>query len=133
MKLTDPIADLFTRLRNSLQARHDEVVIPYSKMKMSILKILVDEGFLSQSDMIEEENNKRSIKVRLKYNADGKPTMQKIERVSRPGKRIYVKKSEVPKVHSGFGICILSTHKGILDGRSARLSNVGGELMGIIY
>lgn len=133
MAVTDSIADMFTRIRNSLQARHDEVVIPFSKAKVAIAEILKSEGFVGAFEIINEDTKKRNIRIELKYNDDGKPTLSYIQRVSRPGKRLYAPKKRIPKVLNGFGVSIISTNKGIMTGRDARVQNVGGELIGEVY
>lgn len=133
MAITDPIADMFTRLRNALLAGHDEVIVPFSNLKLSISKILKDEGFIKYYEMISEDLNKKNIKIGLKYRTNGKPAISGINRISRPGKRYYVSKRDIPKVLNGFGISILSTSKGLMTGRNARLKNTGGELLGEVY
>lgn len=132
MSVTDPIADMFTRIRNAHLIKQDDVVFPFSKMKLSIIKILKEEGFIKYYEVLSEDLNKKQIKVGLKYTPDGRSLISKIERVSKPGKRVFVEKHKVPKVMNGFGICVLSTSKGVVTGRNARLTNVGGELLGII-
>ncbi len=129
----DTIADLFTRIRNGGAVKHSDVEIPFSRMKLSVVKILKDEGFIKFFDVVSEDLNKKAIKIGLKYGPDGRHVVSEIRKVSRSGKRIYVKKASVPKVRNGFGVSILSTSLGVMSGRSARLSNVGGELIGIIY
>jgi small subunit ribosomal protein S8 len=129
----DTIADLFTRIRNGGAVKHSDVEIPFSRMKLSVVKILKDEGFIKFFDVVNEDLNKKAIKIGLKYGPDGRHVVSEIRKVSRSGKRIYVKKASVPKVRNGFGVSILSTSLGVMSGRSARLSNVGGELIGIIY
>jgi small subunit ribosomal protein S8 len=133
MKITDPIADMFTRIRNALMVDHQDVIIPYSKEKAAIAKILKEEGFIKFSEVLNNEKNQKIIKVGLKYDEHKKSVITKIERISKPGKRIYVKKKDVPKVLNGFGISILSTSLGILTGQAARINNTGGELLGIVY
>ena len=129
----DTIADLFTRIRNGGAVKHSDVEIPFSRMKLSVVKILKDEGFIKFFDVVNEDLNKKAIKIGLKYGPDGLHVVSEIRKVSRSGKRIYVKKANVPKVRNVFGVSILSTSLGVMSGRSARLSNVGGELIGIIY
>ncbi len=129
----DTIADLFTRIRNGGAVKHSDVEIPFSRMKLSVVKILKDEGFIKFFDVVNEDLNKKAIKIGLKYGPDGRHVVSEIRKVSRSGKRIYLKKASVPKVRNGFGVSILSTSLGVMTGRSARLSNVGGELIGIIY
>ena len=132
MKLTDPIADMFTRIRNALQENHEEVTVPYSKIKLSILELFKNYGFIN-SFKVYDNKGKSQIVINLKYDSNGKSIISVIKRVSKPGKRIYVKKASVPKVRSGFGLSIINSSKGVLDGKAARLSNVGGELIGIVF
>jgi len=132
MSGTHPISDMFTRIRNAFLVGQEEVVIPYSKLKLVVAKILKEEGFIKFYELQNDELKKQSIKLSLKYSQDGAPAISEISTVSRPGRRVYVKKAEIPKVLNGFGICILTTPKGVLSGRAARLANVGGELLGIV-
>lgn len=133
MAVNDPIADMFTRIRNGLQSKHSEIVLPHSKTKQAISKILKDEGFIKHFEIVQEDLKKRFIKITLKYSKNDSPIITAIKRVSTPGNRKYVRKTDIPKVLNGFGICIVSTPKGILTGRQARINNVGGELIGFIY
>ncbi len=121
--LTDPIADMLTRIRNAHLALHKEVSVPRSKMKEAIAAILKQEGYIS--DVAVDEG---SIKLSLKY-FKGKPVISGIKRVSKPGRRMYVGVHEIPKVQNGLGICILSTSHGVMDGTSAHDKKVGGELL----
>jgi small subunit ribosomal protein S8 len=130
--MSDPVADMFTRIRNAKSVGHDEVKMPYSKIKLGIAKILKDEGFINSSEVVSEAKDRKALKLGLKYDDSGKPLIDTIKRVSKCGKRIYIGKKEVPKVLNGFGISIISTSKGILSGRDARLNNVGGEILGIV-
>ncbi|KUJ95028.1 MAG: 30S ribosomal protein S8 [Desulfonauticus sp. 38_4375] len=123
MQLTDPIADLLTRIRNAHLARHKEVSIPKSRLKEEILRILKEEGFIN--DYVVEE---RELKVFLKY-YNGQPVIKGLQKISKPSRRIYVKAKEIPIVRNGLGIAILSTPKGIMEGRQARKENIGGELI----
>ena len=132
MAIMDPIADLFTRIRNAIQEKHSEVEIPHSNMKTSICDILKAEGYIQDYAVMNNDLVKKKIKIKLKYRRNGLPVIQEIKRVSKSSKRIYVPKSNIPKVKNGFGTCIVSTSKGVLSGRDARLKNVGGELIGII-
>jgi small subunit ribosomal protein S8 len=127
------IADLFTRIRNASAAEHQDIEVRFSNLKLEIIKILKEEGFVRFYEVVRPNEVKRGIKVGLKYGPCGKSVMSSISTVSRPGKRVYVKKARIPKVRNGFGICILSTPKGILSGRASRLANVGGELLAIVY
>jgi len=128
--MTDPIADMLTRIRNASMARKKEVCVPFSKIKMSIADILVRNGYLKNA---EEKKDKFSyILLGLKY-TDGEPAIQHIKRLSKPGLRYYVKKEEIRTVLNGFGISILSTPKGLLTNKEARKLNVGGEMICEIY
>jgi small subunit ribosomal protein S8 len=127
------IADLFTRIRNASAAEHQDIEVRFSNLKLEIVKILKEEGFVRFYEVVRPNDVKRGIKIGLKYGPAGKSVMSSIATVSRPGKRVYVKKSRIPKVRNGFGICILSTPKGVLSGRASRLANVGGELLAIVY
>ena len=126
--LTDPIGDMLTRIRNAIMAKKKEVVVePASKLKMAILDVLKREGYI-EGYRVEGEGVKKKIIVYLKY-YQGKPLIQVIERVSKPGRRIYVGVDEIPKVYNGLGIAILSTPKGVLSDREAKKLRVGGELI----
>jgi small subunit ribosomal protein S8 len=126
--LTDPIGDMLTRIRNAVMVKKKEVVVePASKLKMAILDVLKREGYI-EGYRVEGEGVKKKIIVYLKY-YQGKPVIQLIERVSKPGRRIYVGVDEIPKVYNGLGIAILSTPKGVLSDREAKKLRVGGELI----
>jgi len=125
--VTDPIADMLTRIRNGITARHDSVLIPASKMKMSIARILKDEGFIIDYSVLKG-SPQRMIKVNLKY-IDGQPALVGIERMSKPGLRVYVGRGEIPRVYGGLGITIVSTSKGVMTGQQAWHKNLGGELL----
>jgi len=133
MTIMDPISDMFTRIRNALQARHDQVDIPASKNKESIAGILKAEGFIDSYSIESDGNVKKILRIKLKYTKSGKPAISELRKVSKSTKRTYVAKSDVPKPLNGFGLSVISTSKGILSGKNARLNNVGGELIGIIY
>jgi len=133
MTIMDPIADMFTRIRNALQARLDTVNIPFSKNKVSIAEILRAEGFIESFSVESDGPVKKFLRIKLKYAHNGRPVISSLEKISKPTKRSYVKKSNVPKPLNGFGLSVISTSKGILSGKNARLNNVGGELIGIIY
>lgn len=133
MAIMDPISDLFTRIRNALKEKHDSVSISYSVMKESILKILEEEGYILSFSVEKITDAKKNLKVKLKYTEKGQPIISKLERVSKSSKRIYTKKATIPKPLNGYGISIVSTSAGVLSGREARLKNVGGELIGIVY
>jgi small subunit ribosomal protein S8 len=124
--LTDPIADMLTRIRNALSAKQEVVDVPASRMKASIVKILRDEGFIESFRLIRD-GNKAWIKINLKYDSKGKPAIQGIRRVSKPGLRRYVAYDEISNVRNGIGLAIISTSKGILSNISAKNQKLGGE------
>jgi len=130
--VTDPIADMLTRIRNATLARHDSVLIPVSKTKLSIAKILKDEGFITDYTVLRGTGPQRVIKVTLRY-IDNQPAIIGLERVSKPGLRVYVKRREVPRIYGGLGIAILSTSKGIMVGTDSWRQNIGGELLCYIW
>ncbi len=133
MTMSDPIADMLTRIRNANTAKHDTVDIPASKMKVAIADILVDEGYISKYDIVEDGNFK-SIRVTLKYGADkNEKIITGIKRISKPGLRVYAGKDEIPTVLGGLGIAILSTNKGIVTDKEARKLQVGGEVLAFVW
>jgi len=129
----DVIAELFTSIRNGFMVNLSDVTVPFSKLKLSVVKILKDEGFIKYFEVNSLDDYRRVIKIGLKYAHDGSSVIRSIKRVSTPGRRIYVKKTDIPKVQRGFGICILSSSQGVVTGRVARLANTGGELIGLVY
>ena len=132
MLVNDPIADMLTRIRNALIARHEEVIIPASNMKKSIAKILLDEGYIKAADYIDD-GLQGQIKITLKY-AQGKESVIKgLKRISKPGLRVYAKNEEIPKVLGGLGIAIISTSKGVMADKAARAAGVGGEVLAFIW
>lgn len=126
--LTDPIADMLTRIRNGIRARHPRVEMPASKLKAELARILKEEGFISNFK-VGDEGKKRVLKVFLRYGTDGASVISLIERVSKPGRRVYVECDEIPKVLGGLGINILTTPRGLMTGKDARKSRVGGEVL----
>ncbi|MBO5884472.1 MAG: 30S ribosomal protein S8 [Clostridia bacterium] len=132
MILTDPIADMLTRIRNAITAKHQEVKIPASKEKMSILNILINEGYIKEANFVEEGTIKNII-VSLKYDNNGESVIQGLRRISKPGLRVYAEKDKLPKVINGLGIAIISTNKGILTDKQARSLNVGGEVLAFVW
>jgi len=132
MGMTDPIADLLSRIRNAQGARHDIVSIPASKLKKSVLDILKYEGFIADYT-VDESGPQGSLSVYLKYDKDVKPIILGLKRISRPGCRSYVKSTDVPQVLGGLGIAILSTSRGVVSDREARRLNVGGEVMAYVW
>ena len=133
MTMSDPIADMLTRIRNANTAKHDTVDIPSSKIKVAIADILVDEGFIEKYEMIDEGSFK-TIRVTLKYGADkNEKVITGIKRISKPGLRVYAGKDEIPTVLGGLGIAILSTNKGIVTDKEARKLQVGGEVLAFVW
>src|SRR5687768_15134834 len=130
MSMTDPIADMLTRIRNGIQSHHDRVEMPTSKLKVEVAKILKSEGFISNYKVVTEEGKPQaSLRVYLKYSDDGEPVIHGIERVSRPGRRVYRGKEAIPKVLGGLGLANVSTSKGVLSGSEAARTGVGGEVL----
>ncbi len=125
---SDPIADMLTRIRNALGARHSKVDVPASKLKMDIARILKEEGYIANFKLAEE-GIRKTIKIYLKYAPDDNPVISRIERVSRPGCRVYVGRKEIPRVLGGFGINILTTPRGVMTGRKAHQEGIGGEVL----
>ena len=125
--VNDPIADMLTRIRNALMARHDDVLIPSSRMKLSIAMILKREGFINDYEVLKGKPQSM-IRIRLKY-MDKQPALFGLERASKPGLRVYVERSEIPRVYGGLGIAIISTSKGIMTGQEAWRNHIGGELL----
>ena len=132
MTVSDPIADMLTRIRNAIMAKHDFVLIPSSKMKLSIARILKEKGFINDYEVLRGKPH-RVIKVYLKYGESNKSVLSRLERVSKPGLRIYVQQKEVPRVYGGLGIAILSTSKGVMTGQQAWRQGIGGELLCYIW
>ena len=128
MSMTDPIADLLTRLRNGLMARHKTVDVPASKMKAEIARILAEEGYLTGYELVED-GRQGVLRLQLKYGSTGEKAITGLERVSRPGRRVYCGKGEIPRVLGGLGITILSTPKGVLTGMASQRAGVGGEVL----
>ncbi len=128
MSMTDSIADLLTRIRNAHMAKHREVQVPSSKMRLEIVRIMKDEGYITGFEPIEDATQ-GSIRVHLKYLDSGVPAIRGMERVSRPSRRVYRGKGEIPKVLNGLGVVIVSTPAGILTGRACREQGVGGEVL----
>lgn len=127
--LTDPIADMLARIRNAVLARHDRVVIPASKLKGTIADVLKSEGYVAEVARDTEDSGLEVISITLKYGKDKSPAIEGIERISKPGRRVYVRAQDIPKVRSGLGIAVLSTSRGIMSDRQARKVGVGGELL----
>ena len=133
MTMSDPIADMLTRIRNANTAKHDTIDIPSSNIKVAIADILVDEGYIAKYDIIDEGSYK-TMRVTLKYGADkNEKIITGIKRISKPGLRVYAGKDEIPSVLGGLGIAILSTNKGILTDKEARKAQVGGEVLAFVW
>ncbi len=133
MSISDPISDMLTRIRNSIMAGHKTVSMPSSKMKLAIVKILQEEGFIKNFEEVQVEGKpSKTVRIRLKYvgvRRDRKPVISGLKRVSRPGRRVYVGKKEIPWVQAGIGVAILTTPKGVMTGGRARQLGVGGEVL----
>lgn len=127
---TDPIADMLTRIRNASAVKKAEVLIPFSKVKLSIANILLQAGFLKSVEKVED--GRGDLKIILKYQ-DGRPAITSLTRISKPGRRIYIGKEELKSVRNGLGISVISTSQGIMDGREAKKKNIGGELICEVY
>ena len=133
MTMSDPIADMLTRIRNANTAKHDTVDVPASKMKLAIADILVDEGYIAKYDLIEEGNFK-TMHITLKYGANkNDKIITGIKRISKPGLRVYANKEELPKVLGGLGVAIISTNHGVITDKEARKLGVGGEVLAFIW
>ena len=133
MTMSDPIADMLTRIRNANTAKHDTVDVPASKMKISIADILLNEGYIAKYDLIEDGKFK-TIRITLKYGADkNEKIITGLKRISKPGLRIYANKEELPKVLGGLGIAILSTNQGVITDKEARKLQVGGEVLAFVW
>ncbi len=136
--MMDPIADMFTRIRNASAVKKTELVLPFSKLKYEIAKILETEGWLKRATLVPGGLNGRhssfdELKLELKYRKNGKPQISSIQRVSRPGLKIYVSKDEIPTVLNNFGMAIISTSQGLLTNKEAKKQKIGGEVIGEIF
>ena len=133
MTMSDPIADMLTRIRNANTTKHDTVDVPSSKMKLAIAQILLEEGYIKKYDIVEEGNFK-TIRITLKYNADKtERIISGIKRISKPGLRVYAGKEDLPKVLGGLGIAIISTNQGVVTDKKARELQVGGEVLAFVW
>ena len=132
MSVTDPIADLLTRIRNANQMRYNEVVVPSSKMKLEIVEILKNEGYIA-SYKIDKNEVQDNVIITLKYGKNKERVISGLKRISKPGLRVYAKAEEVPTVLNGLGISIVSTSKGVMTGKEARKQNLGGEVLAYIW
>ena len=132
MTMTDPIADMLTRIRNANTVGHETVEIPASKIKKSIAEILLEEGYINGFDVIDD-NKQGIIKVQMKYGANKEKVISGIKKISKPGLKVYAKANEVPKVLGGLGIAILSTNQGVITDKEARKLQVGGEVLAFVW
>ena len=132
MTVSDPVADMLTRIRNAIMAKHDFVSMPSSRMKLSIAKILKGEGFINDYEVLRDKSH-RAIKIYLKYSDKNQPVLSGLERVSKSGLRVYVQRKEIPRVYGGLGIAIISTAKGVMTGQQAWRQRIGGELLCYVW
>jgi small subunit ribosomal protein S8 len=132
MTATDPIADMLTRIRNAGMVKHDSVLVPASKMKLAIAKILKEEGFITDYEVVKGKPH-RDIKIHLKYLGDNRPAISGLKRVSKPGLRVFVAKKEIPRVYGGMGVAIMSTSTGLRTGQQAWRQGSGGELLCYVW
>jgi len=126
--VSDPVADMLTRIRNGFRARHQRVDMPSSKLKVEIARVLKDEGYISNYK-VSEEKKKQTLRVFLRYGPDGSSVISRLDRVSKPGRRVYIASNDVPKVLGGLGVNILTTPRGVMTGKAARRTKVGGEIL----
>jgi len=134
MNMTDPIADLLTRLRNAISARHAFILVPASKTKLAIVRILREEGYIKDFEVVKNQDSpQRMIRVWLNYAPGKEPTITGLDRISRPGQRVYAGKDDLPRVLSGLGIAVVSTPKGIMTDRKARKMGLGGEIVCYVW
>jgi len=133
MSMTDPIADMLTRIRNACQSKHRRVDLPASKMKIEIARILKEHNFITDYRVLETEEGRQVLRLILKYAAGGAPVIRELRRVSSPGLRKYVGVTEIPRVRNGLGMAILSTSAGIMSDRQARQARTGGELLALVW
>ena len=130
--MTDPIADMLTRIRNGVSAKHERVIMPSSRMKVAIAQVLKDEGFI-RDFQVESEGARSMLRIDLSYTGRKEPVLSGIKRVSKPGLRVYVQKREIPRVLGGLGVAILSTPEGVMTGQVARQKSVGGEVLCYVW
>ncbi|MBR3265739.1 MAG: 30S ribosomal protein S8 [Erysipelotrichaceae bacterium] len=133
MSMTDPIADMLTRIRNGIAAEHETVVIPSSKMKVEIARILKQEGYINGYKVEGDNAKDKTITVELKYGPEKQKVISGLKRISKPGLRVYAKGNEIPRVLNGLGIAIISTSKGLMTDRDARKANLGGEVVAYVW
>ncbi len=129
MRLTDPVADMLARIRNAISARHQKVDVPTSKLKAEIARILKEEGYIANYKATDDEQGHKVLRIYLKYSNGSEAAISNVARVSRPGCRVYVRRTEIPRVLGGLGINILTTPRGVMTGRQARKEGLGGEVL----
>lgn len=132
MNMTDPIADMLTRIRNAVTAKHDYVNIPASNMKVAIANVLREEGFIKQYE-VKQDGSRKLMRIQLNYTGKKEPVLNGLQRVSKPGLRVYVQKREIPRVYGGLGIAILSTPQGVMTGQDAWRRSIGGEVICYVW
>ena len=132
MPVTDPIADMLTRIRNAVQVRHESVMVPASKMKQNVIRIFKEEGFIAGYETVETDAHPM-LKVALRYYEGGEPVIQGLKRVSRPGLRVFVGRDEIPRYFGGLGVAFMSTSNGVMTGREAKRRGIGGELLFYVW
>ena len=132
MPVTDPVADMLTRIRNAIQVRHESVMLPNSKMKLGLAKILKEEGYIRDYDMPRGQAHP-TLRLHLAYREKREPVISGLKRVSKPGLRVYVGRGEIPRVYGGLGLAILSTSRGLMAGRQAWRQGIGGELLCFVW
>ncbi len=130
--MTDPVADMLARIRNAIAAKHSRVDVPASKLKLEVARILKEEGYINNF-VVKGEGVRRNIRIFLRYDQRGTSTISHLTRVSRPGRRVYMSATEIPKVLGGYGVSIVSTPRGLMTGKRARRENVGGEVLAEVY
>ena len=130
--MTDPIADMLARIRNAVSAKHSRVDVPASKLKLEIARILKEEGYINNF-VVKGEGAKKMVRIFLRYDARGTSSITHLQRVSRPGRRVYVGSHQIPRVLGGYGINIVSTSRGLMSGKTARKENIGGEVLAEVY
>jgi small subunit ribosomal protein S8 len=133
MSVSDPIADMLTRIRNANERRHKDVVMPSSRMRAAIAGILKDEGYIENYEVVQAEGRVPTLRVELKYVNEREPVISQLKRVSKPGRRVYTRRAEIPWVLSGMGVAILTTPRGVMTDRQARRENVGGEILCYVW
>ncbi len=128
MTMTDPVSDFLTRIRNASEAKHETVDVPSSKLKLELARIMKEEGYIANYALVQD-NKQGLIRIQLRYGTGRVPAISSLERVSRPGCRVYARKSDIPSVLGGLGICVLSTSQGVLTGKQAQEKGLGGEIL----